>query len=78
MADNQRSNFEAFERAGAALGAGGAEDAGLGASLRAALARLAADGALRAALGARGRALVDGQGAQRVARAITAPVVSLR
>jgi spore coat polysaccharide biosynthesis predicted glycosyltransferase SpsG len=78
MADNQRPNFEAFERAGAALGAGGADDAELSASLRAALGRLATDGALRSALGARGRALVDGHGAQRVARAITAPVVSLR
>jgi UDP-2,4-diacetamido-2,4,6-trideoxy-beta-L-altropyranose hydrolase len=78
MADNQRPNFEAFERAGAALGAGAASDAGLAASLRAALRRLAADSALRAALGARGRALVDGQGAQRVARAITEPVASLR
>jgi spore coat polysaccharide biosynthesis predicted glycosyltransferase SpsG len=78
MADNQRPNFEAFERAGAALGAGGADDAELSASLRTALGRLATDGALRSALGARGRALVDGHGAQRVARAITAPVVSLR
>lgn len=78
MADNQRPNFAAFERAGAALGAGGTEERGLSASLRAALDRLATDGALRAALGARGRTLVDGQGAQRVARAITAPVVSLR
>jgi UDP-2,4-diacetamido-2,4,6-trideoxy-beta-L-altropyranose hydrolase len=78
MADNQRPNFEAFRRAGAALGADGPDDAALAASLRAALGRLAADGALRAALGARGRALVDGQGAQRVARAITAPVGSLR
>jgi spore coat polysaccharide biosynthesis predicted glycosyltransferase SpsG len=78
MADNQRPNFEGFERAGAALGAAGADEAELGASLRAALGRLATDGALRAALGARGRALVDGQGAQRVARTITAPVVSPR
>jgi UDP-2,4-diacetamido-2,4,6-trideoxy-beta-L-altropyranose hydrolase len=78
MADNQRPNFEAFERAGAALGAGAAGDAGLAASLRAALRRLAADSALRAALGARGRALVDGRGAERVARAITEPVASLR
>jgi UDP-2,4-diacetamido-2,4,6-trideoxy-beta-L-altropyranose hydrolase len=78
MADNQRPNFEAFERAGAALGAGAAGDAGLAASLRAALRRLAADSALRAALGARGRALVDGRGAERVVRAITEPVASLR
>lgn len=78
MADNQRPNFDAFERAGAALGAGAAGDAGLFASLRVAVGRFAADRALRAALGARGRALVDGQGAQRVARAITEPVASLR
>jgi UDP-2,4-diacetamido-2,4,6-trideoxy-beta-L-altropyranose hydrolase len=78
VADNQRPNFEAFDRAGAALAAGRVGDAALGASLRAALARLAADSALRAALGARGRALVDGRGSERVARAITEPVASLR
>ena len=78
MADNQRPNVEAFERAGAALAAGERGDPGLFAVLRSALLRLAADGGLRATLGARGRALVDGQGAARVARAITDPVVSFR
>ncbi len=78
MADNQRPNFVAFEEAGAALAGGVAGDAALGAAIESVLGRLAADGALRASLGARGRELVDGQGAMRVARAILRPVTSLR
>lgn len=73
-ADNQRPNFEAFEDAGAALGAGAAGAPGLSGAIESALRRLAEDGALRATLGARGRALVDGQGAIRVARLIGRPV----
>ena len=73
-AGNQRPNFEAFEQSGAALGAGGAGDPGLGGAIESALRRLAEDGALRATMGARGRALVDGQGAIRVAQVIGRPV----
>ena len=73
-AGNQRPNFDAFERAGAALGAGGAGDPGLSEAIESALRRLAGDGALRATMGARGRALVDGQGAIRVAQVIGRPV----
>ena len=78
MADNQRPNFEAFDRAGAALAGGRAGEAGLRASLAAALERLGADAGLRRTVGERGRALVDGHGAARVARAISEPAVSLR
>ena len=78
MADNQRPNFDAFERAGAALAAGRAGELRLSGAIESALRRLAADGALRAAMGGRGRELVDGQGAVRVARAIARPVVSRR
>ncbi len=73
-AGNQRPNFEAFEQSGAALGAGAAGDPGLGGAIESALRRLAEDGALRATMGARGRALVDGQGAIRVAQVIGRPV----
>ncbi len=78
MADNQRPNFQAFDEAGAALAAGATGDPGLGDAIESALQRLATDGALRAAMGARGRELVDGQGALRVARAIMRPAVSRR
>ena len=74
MADNQRANVEAFAEAGAALAAGAAEDPHLAEAVASALARLANDVALRASTGARGRALVDGRGASRLARAIMEPV----
>ena len=76
LADNQRPNFEAFTKAGAALGAGAAGDPDLRNAIEAAVARLAGDSALRAAMGARGRDLVDGQGASRVARLIGRPAVA--
>ncbi len=78
MADNQRPNVRAFDEAGASLASGAAGDPTLGAAMESALRRLAVDGALRASMGARGRALVDGQGAMRVARAILRPAVSGR
>ena len=78
LADNQRPNFEAFTRAGVALGAGAAGDPELGAVIEARVNRLAHDGALRTATGARGRALVDGRGASRVADLIGRPAVSRR
>jgi UDP-2,4-diacetamido-2,4,6-trideoxy-beta-L-altropyranose hydrolase len=78
MADNQRPNAAAVERRGAALVAGSTGDPGLRERLESALGRLAGDRALREALGARGRALVDGGGALRVARALGRPAVSRR
>jgi len=67
LADNQRPNFEAFTKADAALGAGIAGDPDLGDAIETAVKRLAEDSTLRATLSARGRALVDGDGASRVA-----------
>lgn len=78
MADNQRPNFLAFEEAGAALAGGVLGDPALSSGLESALRRLAGDAALRASLGARGRELVDGAGATRVARAILDPAVARR
>ncbi len=70
MADNQRPNAEAFERAGAAPSAGRAGEPGLRASIEAALRRLAGDSAARAEVAGRARRLVDGRGAIRVAERI--------
>ena len=78
LADNQRPSFRAFTRAGVALGAGATGDPDLGDAIEADVKRLAGDAALRAAMGARGRALVDGQGASRVARLIGRPAMSGR
>ena len=78
MADNQRPNFRAFDEGGAALAGGVAGDPVLGAAIESALQRLAVNAALRASLGARGRELVDGEGATRVARAILRAAVSGR
>jgi spore coat polysaccharide biosynthesis predicted glycosyltransferase SpsG len=78
MASNQRPNAAAFEEAGAALVAGEAGAPGLADAIASALGRLAADRALRAEVAARGRALVDGRGAERVARAIARPVEARR
>jgi UDP-2,4-diacetamido-2,4,6-trideoxy-beta-L-altropyranose hydrolase len=78
LADNQCPNFQAFTKAGVALGAGAAGDPDLSDAIEASVKRLAGDGALRAAMGARGRVLVDGQGATRVARQIAHAAVSRR
>jgi len=69
-ADNQASNVEGFERAGAALVARAGGKVALRESLATALGCLAGDHALRALMGARGRQLVDGRGAIRVAAAL--------
>jgi len=71
LAPNE-SNSSVFERAGAALAAGSSHAPDLGATVALQLKRLAGDGALRESLGSRARRLVDGRGAQRVARALLA------
>jgi UDP-2,4-diacetamido-2,4,6-trideoxy-beta-L-altropyranose hydrolase len=78
VAPNQRPNLDAFVRAGAALEAGAVTDPGLAGAIESALRRLVGDPALRADLGARGRALVDGGGAARVALALGCAAVSRR
>ena len=62
LADNQRANIEGLSRAGVILTGEP--------PLEAAIRRLAGDPALRQAMGVRGRALVDGRGAERVADAM--------
>jgi UDP-2,4-diacetamido-2,4,6-trideoxy-beta-L-altropyranose hydrolase len=69
-ASNQSRNVQGFERHGAALVAGSTRNPRLSEDLQAHIGRLAADGQLRAALGSAARQLVDGLGAQRVARAL--------
>lgn len=70
LADNQTQNLSGLSSAEALVWAGDAHDADLEAKTKRALATLAGDPARRAALSQRGRALVDGQGATRVAHAI--------
>lgn len=70
LADNQTQNLAGLNSAGALVWAGDVHDADLEAKTNRALAALAGDPARRAALSQRGRALVDGQGATRVALAI--------
>lgn len=69
IADNQRANAQAWERAGVALDLGPLErfDAD---RLRDKLVALAGDSGLRGRMAARGRKCVDGRGADRIAVAI--------
>jgi spore coat polysaccharide biosynthesis predicted glycosyltransferase SpsG/RimJ/RimL family protein N-acetyltransferase len=62
-AENQRTGYERFVQAGAAVGAGDLRD---DVAARTALSRLVSDPALRVSLGERGRQLVDGLGRWRV------------
>jgi len=70
LADNQTQNLAGLNAAGALVWAGDVHDADLEGKTKRALAALASDPARRTALSQRGRALVDGQGSPRVARAI--------
>jgi UDP-2,4-diacetamido-2,4,6-trideoxy-beta-L-altropyranose hydrolase len=70
LAANQTPNVDAMRAAGALAYAGDVHDAALGPGLVATLAALAADPWRRADMSRRGRALVDGRGAPRVARAL--------
>jgi spore coat polysaccharide biosynthesis predicted glycosyltransferase SpsG len=67
---NQGPNVRGFERAGAAVFAGVADDPEVRPALEGRLRELARDPARRAALAACGRRLVDGQGTWRVGRAL--------
>ena len=70
LADNQTINLKGLSEAGTLVWAGDAGDADLESALADALTTLASDRARRAEMSRRGRELVDGQGAERVARAI--------
>lgn len=70
LADNQTQSLEGLNSAGVLVWAGDAHDADLEAKTKRVLTALASDRARRAAMSQRGRALVDGQGAMRVARTI--------
>lgn len=70
VADDQGRNLQALARAGVLRFIGTAHDPQLETAFRAALRRLAGDAAARAQMGRAGRALVDGQGARRVAQAL--------
>lgn len=70
MAQNQTGNLTALSEAGALQWVGAAGDAALESHLSDALVALAAAPHRREAMGRRGRALVDGKGAARAARAV--------
>ena len=70
LADNQTQNLKGFESAGAMVWAGDATDRRLQDKISDELKTLAQDVAERRRLGARGREMVDGRGANRVARFI--------
>jgi UDP-2,4-diacetamido-2,4,6-trideoxy-beta-L-altropyranose hydrolase len=70
LAENQTPNIDAMRAAGVLAYAGDVHDAALGPVLGATLAALAVDPGQRAEMSRRGRALVDGRGAPRLARAL--------
>ncbi len=70
LAENQRLNIEAMRAAGVLEYSGDVHDAALEPVLMASLATLAADTGRRAEMSQRGRDLVDGRGAARLARAV--------
>jgi len=70
LAENQRLNIEAMRAAGVLEYIGDVHDAALESALVATLAALVADPRRRAEMSRRGRDLVDGRGAARVARAV--------
>lgn len=70
MAGNQTVNLEGLSAVGSLLWAGDANDADLETKVTRALKTLAGDASRRATMSRLGRALVDGQGSARVARAL--------
>ena len=78
LAENQRLNVEAMRDAGVIEYAGGVDDAALESVLVATLAAVGADPRRRAEMSQRGRDLVDGRGAARLARALVDLVLPCR
>lgn len=70
IAPNQTAGLAALAARGAVIAAGGADDAGIDELVANEVRRLAGDGMRRRTLAETGRALVDGQGARRVAAAL--------
>lgn len=70
VAENQRGGLAALEREGTLVGAGDARSHGLAAEVGRLLMELDLDAPRRRQMGARGRRVVDGRGAQRVAQVI--------
>jgi len=77
-APNQRGQLEAFVEHSVLRGAGRADDPGILSALRDTVRSLLEDQDARAAMSAAGQRLVDGQGAQRVARAITEAIGTMQ
>ena len=71
LADNQRPIVDAVDVAGAAVSLGWHERCSPD-DIASMIRRLSADRTRRAAMSLRGQALVDGEGADRVVRALTA------
>jgi spore coat polysaccharide biosynthesis predicted glycosyltransferase SpsG len=78
LAPNQRPNLLGMAEAGTLLVAGRGTEAGLDEAVSRALEDLAPDAERRRAMSRRGRELVDGRGAARVAEAIRAGLEELR
>jgi spore coat polysaccharide biosynthesis predicted glycosyltransferase SpsG len=78
LADNQAPGVEGLVRAGAVRSAGRASDPHLAARLSREVHALATDPEERGELGRRARALVDGRGASRAARAVLDALAAVR
>jgi UDP-2,4-diacetamido-2,4,6-trideoxy-beta-L-altropyranose hydrolase len=76
-AENQRGNLSGLSRGGTLLVVGDADDPELETKLLGRLTKLADDPDCRQTMSLRGRQLVDGQGARRVAAAITSMAASV-
>ena len=70
LVDNQTANLQGLAASGTLQWIGDANDADLQATLQAAIGRVGGDPVVRVWMSRAGRALVDGQGARRVARAL--------
>jgi UDP-2,4-diacetamido-2,4,6-trideoxy-beta-L-altropyranose hydrolase len=70
IADNQASNIAGFAGAGTLVDAGAVDEADFEARVKAALFGLAENHSQRATMSRKGRAIVDGLGARRVAEAV--------
>ncbi len=70
MADNQKRNYEGFQKLGIIQGVGTIQDARLFQKLGQAIRRVISDPSLRRQMSSRAQACIDGNGAKRIARAL--------